>query len=245
MPGVRPGSIAIPRPGRAAPRERLGAPAAGVQHPGIALRLGRVELTRAWLGKLLVALSLAAVACAVHLVNSAFIEGSALNFSSEGSVPTIITGAIFLAAGIVAVVAARRREAERPAWIAIAVIMIAFSAEELQLQLHDRLEDLLSIGLANLVLAVLGLVLVAWSWRFLVDLAAPTPLLLVCAVVLLAASQGAGMLATEVVESGNLHDLLVLLEEGGEATLGALVLAAAWIAATEAGGGVRARESAA
>jgi hypothetical protein len=195
----------------------------------------RLELPRAWLVPGVAALSLAGLACAVHVGNALTVDDPAFDFSHEWSVPTILTGAIFLAAGIVAGVAGARRQVERRAWLVIAAVSIAFSAEELGLQLHERLEDVISVEVTLLLLAVVGVALVAWSWRWMLGLAPPTPPLLIAAILVLGASQVAGLVATKVATSGQVHNLFVLLEEGGEASAGALVLAAAWIAAAAVG----------
>ena len=160
---------------------------------------------------------------ALHLVNRLTIDSVLLNINEEQNIPSWGSTFVFAVAGLIALVAG----AERRAWLAVGVVMLAFSLDDVAM-LHERLEDETDEGVA--LLAIEPLVALAVVAVFVLAARTVTKLsryLLLGGVLALFVAQGTSSVGFLRDELGIPLGLLVIVEEGAELLSGVLVAAAA------------------
>jgi hypothetical protein len=168
------------------------------------------------------------VLVALHLTGQA--TGVTLfDLPSEGNVPTWFSSAQFLLAGLACFVASRQEGATRNAWVALALVMTAFSADEIA-GFHERFETHQGVDTAILVIEpILGLIVIAIVWSVLRDLRREAVRLLAGAMLAIVLAQGISVAAEKLEPEGTALDALAIFEEVFEMLTGTLVLGAALV----------------
>ena len=176
--------------------------------------------------KLLVVLVAGAVAVAMLNVVGAVAGSSLLSATEETNLPTWLSSAQFLLAGVACLVAASYQDNARP-WLALALVLTAFSADEIAM-FHERIETRAgaqAVILATVPVLAAGGVAMARSLRGSVS--REGALLLFGAAVSIVLAQAAGACVEVFDITGVGFDVLAIAEELLELLTGALALTAA------------------
>jgi hypothetical protein len=170
-----------------------------------------------------VGLAVAAGFVALHIVNRLTIDSELLNINEEQNIPSWGSTFIFTVAGLIALVAG----AERRVWLAVGVVMVAFSLDDVAM-LHERFEEDTDESLALLeiepLMALAVVVVFAFAFRAATRL---SRYMLLGGVLALFVAQGTSSVGFLRDELGIPLGLLVIVEEGSELLAGVLVAAAA------------------
>jgi hypothetical protein len=163
---------------------------------------------------------------AAHVVNDLTVDNPLLNVSREANLPTWWSSSLFLLAAATCLVVAGFGPGPWPAWAAVGLAMVAFSADEVA-GFHERISGKVGADTAELgfqpVLAVVLAVVVAWlGWR-VGGMARPWLSMAAVSIVFGHLAELAGRLDAEWVPH-----VSVLFEEGFEMALALFVLAASW-----------------
>jgi hypothetical protein len=164
----------------------------------------------------------------LHLIGLAA-DSALLKLSAEDNIATWFSSAQFLLAGLACWVASRDTGPARTAWIALALILTAFSADEIA-RFHERFEEREGTDLAItvlepvLALAVLGIV---WSIRRHIE--RQTAVLLAAAMGAIVTSQAISTAVEKLEPTGAVLESLAMSEEIFEMLTGAFTLTAALV----------------
>jgi hypothetical protein len=171
------------------------------------------------------AIGLAVVAgfVALHLVNRLTIDSQLLNINEEQNIQSWGSTFVFTVAGLIALVAGL----ESRVWLAVGVVMVAFSLDDVAM-LHERLEEETDEGVALLEIEPLLALAVVAVFVLAARTVAKLPrLLLIGGVLALFVAQGTSSVGFLRDELGIPLGVLVVIEEGAELLAGILVAAAA------------------
>lgn len=162
----------------------------------------------------------------LHIVNGVTLDLQLLDLNSEQNLPSWVSSFGFALAGLTAAAVGLSDRALRP-WLAIGVLMLAFSLDDIAM-LHERFEELGDTGLALLViepLMVLGFLIVfAAAARTVRGVPRVLFLAAILALAIAQVASSAGFVREHVpVPLGT----LIVLEEGAELLVSALLLGAA------------------
>jgi hypothetical protein len=166
------------------------------------------------------------VLVALHLVGLAA-DSTLLKLSSEDNIPTWFSSAQFAVAGLACWIASQDANRARTAWLALAFVMTAFSADEIA-RFHERFETRAGAEIAIFVIEPLLAALVVWLiWSARRHLTRQAGYLLVAAAGAIAASQLMASAEEKLDPTGVVRELLAVPAEFLEMLAGTLVLAAA------------------
>lgn len=163
---------------------------------------------------------------ALHLLGLAT-DSTLLKLSSEDNIPTWFSSAQFVLAGLACWLASLEGGPARTAWIALALLMTAFSVDEIA-RFHERFEVHEGAKAAIVVIEpIVAVVIAGFVWSARRHLHRTAARLLAAAAGSIVLSQAFATVDEELEPSGVALQLLAIPEEVLEMLAGTFVLAAA------------------
>lgn len=171
------------------------------------------------------AAALIAALVLLHILG-AVTESSAVEMDEEGNVPSWFASAFFLLAAVACVIAHQKVEAARPGWLAVAVVVAAFSLDE-SAALHERFESRSGPATGVALEALLAVASVAVLWLVMRRLGRPAVLRLSLAAGLILVAQVLGAVNGDDEPRQLVEQVLLVLEEVLELAAAVVVALAA------------------